>query len=220
MAMAIVLATTWSLSISWMVTRSQSRASKGLDALIFLAPAVPTVVSAMAFEYFGAMIYSLIPLYGTIWLVSIAMATRMLAYCTRTMNSASLQIHIELDEAAYASGVPPFVAFQRIFLPIMLPAICYTAVMVGMLSARELTLPQMMAPAQTPVVSTMIFHLQTHGNNAPAAAMGIYMIAILVVFALAARRLSGLSETGVTALTTPRRWQWRYWSRPGFTATG
>ena len=39
------------------------------------------------------------------WLIAIAMGVRMLAYCTRTMNAASLQIQFELDEAAYVSGV-------------------------------------------------------------------------------------------------------------------
>ena len=66
---------------------------------------MPTIVAAVAFQYFGIAIYEWLPLYGSIWLISIAMGTRMLAYSTRTMNTASLQIHMELDEAAQASGV-------------------------------------------------------------------------------------------------------------------
>jgi iron(III) transport system permease protein len=206
---AITLSIVWSVSISWMVTRGQSSAFKWLDGLVFLAPAVPTMVSAIAFEYFGIAIYRWVPLYGSIWLISIAMAAHMLAYCTRTMNAASLQIHAELDEAAYASSVTPFVAFRRVFLPIMAPAIFYTALMVGMLAARELTLPLMMTPAQSPVVSTLIYNLQTNGDNAAAAAIAIYMIVILVLLGIAARRLSGMGEDGSAALAQRRPRAWR-----------
>src|SRR6185437_3370522 len=44
---AILLSIVWSVSISWMVTRGQNRALKWLDGLVFLAPAVPTMVSAI-----------------------------------------------------------------------------------------------------------------------------------------------------------------------------
>lgn len=205
MAGAIILSIAWSLSISWLVTRSRTRVARWLDGIVFLAPAVPTMVSAIAFEYVGMAIYRWVPLYATIWLVAIAMASRMIAYCTRTMNAASLQIHIELDEAAYASGVSPFVAFRRIFLPIMMPAIFYTALMVGMLAARELTLPLMMSPAQSPVVSTLIFQLQSNGDDAEAAAIAIYMILILILLGLCARRMSGMSEYGVVPKAPHRR---------------
>lgn len=211
MAGAIALAVTWSVSISWLVTRGRNRAARWLDALVFLAPAVPTMVSAIAFEYFGIAVYRWVPLYGSIWLISIAMASHMLAYCTRTMNAASLQIHPELDEAAYASSVPPFVAFRRVFLPIMAPAIFYTALMVGMLSARELTIPLMMTPAQSPVVATLVFELETNGDNAAAAAIAIYMIVILVLLVVAARHLSGMTEDG--GVRTEAKASRRSWHR-------
>ena len=89
----------------------------------------------------------------------------MLAYCTRTMNAASLQIHFELDEAAYVSGVSMLETFRRIFLPLMAPAIFYSALMVGMLSARDLTLPLVMNTGNSEVVATLIFNLQTNGEQ-------------------------------------------------------
>jgi iron(III) transport system permease protein len=101
---AIVLALVWSASISWVVTRSGSRAGLWVDAAVFLSPAVPSIVAAVAFQYFGIALYRWIPIYGTIWLIALAIGTRMLAFCTRTINAASWQIHRQLDEAAYASG--------------------------------------------------------------------------------------------------------------------
>ena len=193
-------------SLTWLVTRSQLPMARWGDMIIFLAPAVPTIVTAVAFQFAGIAIYHWLPLYGTIWLIAIAMGTRMLAYCTRTMNAASLQIQFELDEAAYVSGVSKLVTFRRVYLPIMLPAIFYSALMVGMLAARDLTLPLVMNTGKSPVVSVMIFDLQTNGEQNAAAALALYMIIVLVILALTARRITGMQEIG----SPGRRAKWKY----------
>ena len=123
MAGSIVVAASLATSVTWVVTRSRNGTARWADNIVFLAPAVPTIVTGVAFQFIGIEMYHWIPLFGTIWLVAIAMGTRMLAYCTRTMNAASLQIHFELDEAAYVSGVSMLETFRRIFLPLMAPAI-------------------------------------------------------------------------------------------------
>ena len=117
------------------------------------------------------MVYQRLPLYGTIWLIAIAMGTRMLAYCTRTMNSSALQIQCELDEASYVSGVSKLPTIRSIFLPLMAPAIFYSALMVGMLAARDLPLPLVMNTGKQQVVSVLIFDLQTNGAQTAAAAV-------------------------------------------------
>lgn len=193
---AMLVAMTLATSLTWLVTRSKLPMARWGDLIIFLAPAVPTIVTAVAFQFVGISIYHWLPLYGTIWLIAIAMGTRMLAYCTRTMNAASLQIQFELDEAAYVSGVSKLVTFRRVFLPIMLPAIFYSALMVGMLAARDLTLPLVMNTGKSPVVSVMIFDLQTNGEQNAAAAVALYMIIVLVILALSARRMTGMQEFG------------------------
>jgi iron(III) transport system permease protein len=194
---AIVIAATLASSITWVVTRSQHQSARWVDAVVFLAPAVPTIVTATAFQYAGVMVYQWLPLYGTIWLIAIAMGTRMLAYCTRTMNSAALQIQFELDEASYVAGVSKLTTFRRIFLPLMAPAIFYSALMVGMLAARDLTLPLVMNTGKQQVVSVLIFDLQTNGDQNAAAAVSLYMIIVLVLLALFARRMTGMQELGI-----------------------
>jgi iron(III) transport system permease protein len=205
MAGAVVIAASLATSITWVVTRSRSKMAHWADMMVFLAPAVPTIVTAIAFQFVGIAVYHWLPLYGTIWLVAIAMGTRMLAYCTRTMNSTSLQIQFELDEAAYVSGVSRLDTFRRIFLPLMAPAIFYSALMVGMLAARDLTLPLIMNTGNSDVVSTLIFTLQTNGEQNAAAAVAIYMIVVLVLLALFARRMTGMQEIRGAELRVRRK---------------
>lgn len=210
---AVVLVLLWSASISWVVTRSGSRAGLWLDTVVFLSPAVPSIVAAVAFQYFGMAIYRWVPIYGTIWLIALAIGTRMLAFCTRTINAASWQIHRQLDEAAYASGVSKLRTFRRVFLPMVAPALFYSGLMVGLLSMRELTLPLLMDGGKTPVLSTLVFQLQSNGNHDVAAAVAIYMIAILIVLVLL---LSSVPGVGLREKRPgrPQRWRAAIWGRP------
>jgi len=201
---SVVIAASLATSITWLVTRSQHRMAHWADSIVFLAPAVPTIVTGVAFQFLGIAIFHWLPLFGTIWLVAIAMGTRMLAYCTRTMNATSLQIQFELDEAAYASGVSKLDTFRRIFLPLMAPAIFYSALMVGMLAARDLTLPLVMNTGNSEVVATLIFNLQTNGEQNAAAAVALYMIVVLVLLALFARRITGMQEIRGTEIVRRR----------------
>jgi iron(III) transport system permease protein len=159
-------------------------------------PAVPSIAAAVSFQIAGIAVNHWPPLYGTVWLMMVAMATRMLSFCTRTLNGTALQIHAELDEVAYACGVSRLVTFRRIFLPIVAPALFYSALMVGMLAARELTLPLMMDNGHGPVIATLIFDLQTNGRVGTASAVALFMMAILVAIVLVARRLAGIGDRG------------------------
>jgi iron(III) transport system permease protein len=136
----------------------------------------------------------------------IAMATRTLAFCTRTVNATGVQMHAELDEAAYASGLSRLTTFRRIFLPLVAPALLYAGVMVAMLVARELTLPLMMDTGRFKLVATLIFDLQTNGNLGGASAVGLIMVAILVALALAVQRFAAHAALpGAVRARTPRR---------------
>lgn len=187
----VILALLWSAASSWVVTRSRARFGHWLDVVIFLTPAVPSMAAAVAFQMMGVAVNRWIPIYGTIWLIMIAMATRTLALCTRAVNASGIQMHAELDEAAYVSGISRFTTFRRVFLPFVTPALVYAGIMVGMLVARELTLPLMMEAGSTRLVATLIFDLQTNGNVGAASAVGLMMVVILMAMALLFRHLAG-----------------------------
>ena len=45
---------------------------------LLAAIAVPSIVSALGFLYFGLAVYRAIPIYTTVWLIVLAMSTRYL----------------------------------------------------------------------------------------------------------------------------------------------
>lgn len=188
MAAAVMLTLTLSTAASWVTTRTAGAFGRWINTIVFLSPAVPAIVAAVAFQMTAIFLHKWVALYGSLSLVAIAMGTRMIAFSSRTINSAALAIHRELDEAAYASGISRLRAFRRIFLPNVAPALIYSAIMVAMLTARELTLPLMIITGHSSVVATLVFQLQTNGETGPAAAVALCLIIALTLLVFAARR--------------------------------
>ncbi|HWH77817.1 MAG TPA: ABC transporter permease subunit, partial [Candidatus Binatus sp.] len=104
-----------SLIFAWVVLRSKIPGRFYFDFFAFLPNAVPNIVFAI-----GAVLIALfvlrgfIPLYGTIWLLLILYIIVRLSYGTRMMNSSLIQIHRELEEAAYVSGGSTWNVVRRI----------------------------------------------------------------------------------------------------------
>ena len=65
-------------------------------------------------------------------LVFIVYVIARLSYGTRMTNSALIQIHRELDEAAQMSGAGTFGVLRRILLPLLAPTVLYAWVWIAL----------------------------------------------------------------------------------------
>ncbi|HZU06411.1 MAG TPA: iron ABC transporter permease [Chloroflexota bacterium] len=190
MLVVATLSVLLSACVSWVVLRTQAPGRRLIDGVIFLSPAIPGMLSAVAFLYLGLSVHKLVPLYGTIWLILLAMSTRTLAFSTRTINSAAIQLHRELEEAAQVAGVRRSAAFLRLFVPLVAPALFYAWLWIAVLSARELTIPLMLYARDNPLLSTLIWNTQASGKSDVAAALAVLLMSFLGLFALVAQLLA------------------------------
>jgi iron(III) transport system permease protein len=122
-----------------------------------------------------------IPIYGTIWIIVIAYITHYVAFGTRTINGAMVQIHRELEEASQVSGATWFATFTRIIFPLLVPAMMSVWVWVGGHAMRELSAALMLASSRNILLSTLLWGFWDGGNMPVAAAVGIVLISFLVV---------------------------------------
>jgi iron(III) transport system permease protein len=177
--------------LAWVSTRTQLPGRRTLDVLVMTSVAVPSIVGALAFLYFGLSIYQVLPLYTTIWLIVLAMATRYTTWANRTIGSAMLQVHRELEEVGATSGITRGRIFISILLPTVGPALVFSWFWIALLSLRELTIPVMLARPNTEVLATAIYALNNSGSGAVASAMGIILAAIIGVMVLIFHRVAG-----------------------------
>ncbi len=177
---SVVAATALMLLVSissWVVVRSQMPFRKSVDFISFLPQAIPSAVIALALMIMFLVLP--VPIYGTIWIIVVALVTRYLAFGSRTMNSAQMQIHPVLEEASSISGAGWGMTNRRILLPLLLPAIVNGWIWVAVHAARELTASLMLYSPNSIVLPTLIWSMWEDGSMAQACVLGLFLVTVL-----------------------------------------
>jgi iron(III) transport system permease protein len=186
-ASVVMLLTTFA---SWILVRTKLRGRWLLDLLTTLPLLFPGIVMGLAIMRFYLIVP--IPIYGTLWILLVAFITRYIPYGIRYTHSGLLQLHRELEEAAYTSGASWSNAMRRITLPLLTPSFLGGWVFVFLLSAKELSMSILLAGPQTPVVSVAIFELWENGQVGELAAFGVIwtviLVSVAIIYYLIARR--------------------------------
>jgi len=189
---APLLAMTLALFTSWIVVRTTSRGRTLVDALAFMPHVIPTPVLALAL----LVIYLTlpVPVYGTVWILVIAIMTRYIGLSTRLMNAGVTSVQRELEEAALMSGASAFTTMRRIVLPLVLPSYVNGLVMVALLAVQQLAMPLILASSSNTVLATLVWGRWSSGDTGPATALGVLVLALSLVIAVVGRRLGALRD--------------------------
>lgn len=168
-----------SFYVGWFVVRKRSPLTRALDVLSFSSHGLPTIVIALAVMVTYLSFRN--PFYGTIIVISIALTVSFLAYGSRAMGAAFLQIHPELEEASQVSGANWLRTYWRIILPLAAPAFVNAWIWVAVHAARELTAALMLYTPSSVVISTSVWNMWEQGKEATASALAVILILILIV---------------------------------------
>ena len=176
-----------SFLVSLVVVRSKFWGRRLLDQLAFVPHAIPGIVMGIAFFWVFLKV-DFLPIYGTIWAMSIGFTAGFLSYGTRSMNAALLQVHKELEEAAYVSGARPWRTLWRIFLPLLMPTFVGVWIWVVLHAVRVAGLPLILYEGpQNQVLSILIWNMWDEGYVPAVAAIGTLLMLSLLLLTLAVR---------------------------------
>jgi len=179
--------------VSWFVVRRRKGAdglSHYLATVSFLPQCVPSIVIGLAFIF--VYVRFPIPIYGTLWIIALAMTTRYLAYSSRTMTSALMQVHGELEEASQMARAPWARTLRKITMPLLAPAIINVFFWVAVHAMQELSMALMLYNPDTVVVSTIIWSMWQNGRTADAAVLGVILILLSALLLLGGQAFSYL----------------------------
>ena len=107
LVIAVVAATSvslLSLLVSWLTARLRVPGRQALDMLAFIPIAIPGVMIGVALMYVYISLGSVLPIYGTIWIIALAYLTQYLPFGARVTSGVMMQLHPELEEAGSTSG--------------------------------------------------------------------------------------------------------------------
>ena len=182
--------------VSWVIVRTQVRGRAFLDTFLFLPHAIPGIVVALAL----VMAYLTPPLnqlriYGTVWIVAMALIAGYIAFATRLMNTAIVQIHKELEHAAYVCGATVTRTLFAITLPLLFPAFAAGWVWVAVHTLRAFSAPLMLASKGNQVFAILMWEYWEAGEVPMASSLGVLLILVLIPLTLFMRgfivRVSG-----------------------------
>ena len=175
--------------IAWILIRTSWRGKGLLDFLAFSPIAVPGLVMGIAILWLYLVVP--VPVYGTLWILLIAYVTKYLPYGMRTCSTSMLQIKKELEEASETSGATWAHTFARVVLPLLAPGFVAGWIFVITHSFRELSTSVMLYRSGTEVISVVLFELWDAGQYPQLSALGMVLVAILLVISLLARKIGG-----------------------------
>ncbi|MFB6097331.1 MAG: ABC transporter permease [Haloferacaceae archaeon] len=151
-----------------------------MDQLTYIPAAVPGVVLATGFLWFVLTIPSF-GLYGSLWLLGLAYVARELPFGTRTTHGALSQVGDELEEQARVAGAGWLTTIKDIILPVISKNFASGYLLLFMSMMRNLSTSILLYDSDSVVLAVLIFNMKLVGDYEALAALGVVMIAIVLV---------------------------------------
>lgn len=178
-----------SFAISSVVVRSKFGGRKVLDQLAFLPHAIPGIVMGIAFLWLFLQGRRLgIDLFGTVWSIALAFTVGFMAYGTRSMNAAMLQIHKDLEEAAQMSGASYWLTVWRVSMPLMMPTLIGVWIWAMLHAVRQVGHPLLLTEgSENEVLAVFVWRLWNEGQIGAVGAIGSIMVVVLLLVTVGLR---------------------------------
>ena len=177
---AAILVVLLSLCAAWFAARRKPFGGL-IDQLITMPLIFPGVVLGVAVLQISLRVP--FPLYGTLWLLTLAFTIRYLPYGMRYAYAGTLQIHKELEEAASVAGASGWDVMRRILAPLLSPALLSAGLFVFLLGAKELSMAILLASPSSQTMAVAMFDMWTNGQGGELAALGLVWAAAMSLVA-------------------------------------
>jgi len=187
-------------AIGYTIHRSHLSGRRAIDLLATLPVAIPGLVIGVA--YLWAWIGLPGGLYGTLWILALAFVARFMPDTVKALSTSLLQIHRELEEAAWVCGKGTFGTIRTVVLPLAKPGVIAAATLLFVLAIRELGSSLFLYTSNTMVMSVLLLDYYEGGNIGKTAAFSLVQMVLLAVLIGFANWLSreasqaGVSRTG------------------------
>ena len=166
-------------AIGYTINRTQVPGRKIIDLLSTIPVAIPGLVVGVA--YLWAWIGLPGGLYGTIWILALAFVARFIPDTVKALSTSFMQIHRELEEAAWICGRGLLSTIGTIMVPLARPGIVASMTLLFVLSVRELGSSLFLYTSDTTVMAVLLLDYYEGGNVGKTAAFSLVQTVILAV---------------------------------------
>jgi iron(III) transport system permease protein len=166
-------------AIGYTIHRTRLSGRGAIDLISTVPVAIPGLVIGVA--YLWAWIGIPGGLYGTIWILALAFIARFMPDTVKALSTSFLQIHRELEEAAWVCGRGVLGTIGTIVLPLARPGVIASMTLLFVLSIRELGSSLFLYTSNTMVMSVLLLDYYEGGNVGKTAAFSLVQTVLLGV---------------------------------------
>src|SRR5471032_3090489 len=167
---------------SWLVVVRKIRGAAMIDGLSLLPAALPGIVVGVGLILAWNRSFWPVTPYNTWGILLLAYCCLLLPYPVRYVSAALKQIGGNLDAAARVHGASAAQTLRLILLPLVLPSLLASMMMVFAVASRELVTSLLLSPAGVQTVSVFVWRQFEQGSVGDGMAMA--SIAVLIGIAL------------------------------------
>src|SRR5262245_3537844 len=183
---AATLGVVLSVLVSYIVTRTSWAGRRLLDLMAWAPWAIPGLVMSLGFLW--AFVW--LPIYGTLWVVVLALVVRGLPVASRFFTSTMVQLSAELEESARVHGGSWLRTFLRIWLPLLRPAVVGAWILLFVIAVRVLDIVILLAGPGVRMLSVDIFLWTATGRQEAGTVLALIQTAVVIVGYVGARMLA------------------------------
>jgi iron(III) transport system permease protein len=186
-------------AIGYTINRTRLPARRSIDVISTLPVAIPGLVIGVA--YLWAWIGLPGGLYGTIWILALAFIARFMPDTVKALSTSLLQIHRELEEAAWLCGKGVLGTIRSVVIPLARPGVIAAATLLFILAIRELGSSLFLYTSNTMVMAVLLLDYYEGGNIGITAAFSlVQMVLLAAVIGVASLLSRGARTSSDTSL--------------------
>lgn len=168
------LAMLLALPVAILVVRHPGKISTFFERLTYASFALPGIVVALAFVFFG--IHYARPLYQTLPLLLLAYVILFIPQAVGAQRTSLLQLSPGLEEAARSLGKRPSTVFRTITLPLVKPGMVAGLALVFLTCMKELPATLILSPLGFSTLSAQVWGSISEAFFARAAAPALLLL--------------------------------------------
>ncbi len=166
-------------ALSYTIHRTNMPFRRTLDMMGTAPVAVPGLVIGVA--YLWAWVAFSGFLWGTTWIIALALVARFLPDTLKVLSGSLMQIHRELEEASKICGTGTLPTILRIIVPLTLPGLISAMSLLFILSIRELGSSLFLFTNSTIVMPVLLLDFHEGGHTGATAAFSVLQVVVLLV---------------------------------------
>jgi iron(III) transport system permease protein len=186
-ALGIVLSSV----IAYIIVKSKFSARGLLDFISWIPWSIPGILLGMALASSLLLIHKVVPVYGTMFALVLAMAISGLPLTVQVIKAFLMQLADELEEASQVAGASWYTTLRRILLPLLLPCLIVVGLLEFIASARNISTVVLLATGKTRTLALLMLDYTAGAELEKATVVGAMIVLMVVAAAICARILGG-----------------------------